>query len=319
MMKKIVQKQPLIISIILSIIIFAIGSIFIKGFATIFSLRSILVLSTFLGIAAVGQTLVILLGGIDLSIGFLIGFGNVVTAKLYGDGKSPLITFTIVIGIAIFIGVFNGFISAKFKIHPLIITLGVGFAIQGAILLWTKGYPTGSAPTFITKFVSIGATVGSFPFPGIVLFWAIITIGIELFLRYSIFGRQLYALGSNSLAAELALVKRVNISMITYATSSVFAALDGILLLGFTGSAMATVGEDYLMLTIGAVVVGGTVMVGGKGNYINTFIGSFILIELTTVLRGFGLPDQLIPAALGLIIILLVSIYGRELSIKEKM
>lgn len=319
MMKRIGQKYPLLVSGILSIIIFAIGVIFIQGLATIFSIRAILVLSAFLGIAAIGQTLVILLGGIDLSIAFVIGFGNVVTAKLIGDGMNPFITFIIVLGIAALIGVFNGFITSKLKIHPLVITLGVGFAIKGSILLWTKGLPTGSAPAFITKFVSIGATVGPIPFPGLVLFWVVLSIGIELILRHSIFGRRLYALGANPIAAELALVKRVNTSIIAYAISSIFAALAGIFLLGFTGSAMAGVGEPYLFLTIGAVVIGGTTMVGGKGSYVGTVIGSFVLIELTTVMRGFGLPDRLIPTVLGLTIILLISAYGRELPIREKM
>jgi ribose transport system permease protein len=312
MVNRVIQRYPLAVAAGLGIIVFISGAIMIQGFARVFSLRSMLVLAAFLGIAAVGQTLTILLGGIDLSIPFVIGFGNVVAAKLTGDGVPFWETVVLVLVLAAAIGAFNGSVSSRLKIHPLIITLGVGYIVQGSILLWTRGFPTGSAPKFVTKFVSIGSTLGPIPFPGLVLFWCVLTVLILLVLRNTVFGRQLYALGTNPVAAELALVKPVKIWTIVYALSAVFAALAGILLLGFTGSAMAAVGDPYLFQTIGAVVVGGTAMVGGRGGYVGTFIGSFVLIELTTVLRGFGLPDTLVPAALGLLIIILVSVYGRE-------
>jgi ribose transport system permease protein len=312
-----IQRHPLLVAASLAIIVFIVGAITIDGFARLFSLRAMLVLAAFLGIASVGQTLAVLLAGIDLSIPFVIGFGNVVAAKLTGDGMPFWQVVIIVLGLALLIGAFNGFTASRLKIHPLILTLGVGFIIEGAILLWTKGFPTGSAPKSVTQFVSIGSTLGPFPFPGLVLFWMAVAIVVVFLLRETIFGRQLYGLGANPAAAELALVRPVKIWTIAFALSAFFAALAGILLLGFTGSAMAAVGEPYMFQTIGAVVIGGTAMVGGRGSYVGTVIGSFALIELTTVLRGFGLPDSLVPAALGLLIIILVSIYGREPRIRD--
>lgn len=317
MISRTIQRNPLAVAAILSVLIFVIGAVMLPGFARIFSLRSMLVLSAFLGLAAVGQTLAVLLGGIDLSIPFVIGFGNVVAAKLTGDGVPFWLTVLLVLSLAALIGAFNGGISSRLKIHPLIVTLGVGYMVQGGILLWTRGFPTGSAPKFITKFVSIGATMGPIPFPGFVLLWLVVGLLMAILLRNTVFGRQLYALGANPVAAELALVQPVKIWMGAFSLSAVFAALAGILLLGFTGSAMAAVGDPYMFLTIGAVVVGGTAMVGGQGSYLGTMIGSFVLIELTTVLRGFGMPDPLVPAALGLVIIVLVSIYGREPHVRD--
>lgn len=313
-----IQRYPLAVAALLAVVIFAIGALTIDGFSRVFSLRAMLVLAAFLGIASIGQTLAVLLAGIDLSIPFLIGFGNVVAAKLTGDGMPFWQTVIIVLAMALAIGAFNGFVSSRLKVHPLILTLGVGFIVEGSILLWTKGFPTGSAPKFVTKFVSIGSTLGPFPFPGLVLFWFLLAILIVFWLRDTVFGRQLYALGANPNAASLALVRPVKIWTIAFALSSFFAALAGILLLGFTGSAMAAVGTPYLFQTIGAVVIGGTAMVGGRGSYLGTVIGSFALIELTTVLRGFGLPDSLVPAALGLLIIILVSVYGRESHVRDR-
>jgi ribose transport system permease protein len=312
-----IQRNPLLVAASLAIIVFVIGATNIDGFSRLFSLRAMLVLAAFLGIASVGQTLAVLLAGIDLSIPFVIGFGNVVAAKLTGDGMPFWRVVIIVLSLALLIGAFNGFTASRLKIHPLILTLGVGFVIEGSILLWTKGFPTGSAPKSVTQFVSIGSRLGPFPFPGLVLFWMVVAVVVVLLLRETVFGRQLYGLGSNPVAARLALVRPVKIWTIAFALSAFFAALAGILLLGFTGSAMAAVGDPYMFQTIGAVVIGGTAMVGGRGSYAGTVIGSFALIELTTVLRGFGLPDSLVPAALGLLIIILVSIYGREPRIRD--
>lgn len=315
---RVIQRYPLAVAATLAVVIFAVGALTIDGFSRVFSLRAMLVLAAFLGIAAIGQTLAVLLAGIDLSIPFIIGFGNVVAAKLTGDGMPFWQTVIIVLSMALAIGAFNGFVSSRLKVHPLILTLGVGFIVEGAILLWTKGFPTGSAPKFVTQFVSIGSTLGPFPFPGLVLFWFLLAVVIVFLLRDTVFGRQLYALGANPGAAALALVRPVKIWTIAFALSAFFAALAGILLLGFTGSAMAAVGTPYMFQTIGAVVIGGTAMIGGRGSYLGTVIGSFALIELTTVLRGFGLPDSLVPAALGLLIIMLVSVYGRESHVRDR-
>lgn len=317
-LNRVIQRNPLAVAAGLGLIIFIIGAFNIQGFTRIFALRAMLVLSAFLGIASIGQTLAVLLGGIDLSIPYIIGFGNVVAAKLYGDGIPFWLSIIIVLVFAGIIGAFNGSVSSRLKIHPLIITLGIGFCVKGAILLWTKGFPTGSAPEALTKFVSIGSTLGPIPLPGLVFFWVFLGLGVIFLLRNTVYGRQVYALGANPRAAELALVRPVKIWTITYAISAMCAALTGILLIGFTGSAMADVGEPYLFQSIGAVVVGGTAMIGGRGSYTGTIIGSIVLIELTTVMRGFGLPDNLVPAALGLIIIVLVSIYGREAHIRNR-
>lgn len=311
------QRHPLVVATSLGAMIFVIASIFIQGFGTIFSLRSMLVLAAFVGIAAIGQTLVILLGGIDLSIPFIIGFGNVVAAELTGKGVPFWQTLLFILVLAGLIGALNGSLSSRLNIHPLILTLGVGNAVQGAVLLWTRGLPAGSVPPGLPGFVSIGATLGLFPFPALVLLWLILTIAITVMLQRTVYGRHIYALGSNPVAARLALVRPTLIWTATFTLSAMFAALAGVLLLGFTGSAMATVGDVYMFQTIGAVVVGGTAMVGGRGNYIGTLVGSFVLIELTTMLIGLGVPHILVQSVLGFLIIALVSVYGREPHIRD--
>lgn len=299
------------------IIVFLLGTVFIPGFGSVFSVRAMLILASLLAIAALGQTLVMILGGIDLSIPFVIGFANVVFASLYGSGMPALPAFLIVIACAAAIGALSGGLSAGLSIHPLIVTLGVGTVVQAAVQLWTRGLPTGSAPPFINDFVSLGGTIGPLPFPWLIPFTLALTLGCVFVLHRTVYGRRLYALGSNLKAAELALVRPVAMWTTTFALSAVFAALAGILLVGFTGSSSATVGTPYLFQTVSAVVIGGTALIGGRGGFVGTVAGAIVLVELRTLLIGLGLSEALVQSALGLLILLLVAAYGRDQHIRN--
>ncbi|ESW87567.1 ABC transporter permease [Mesorhizobium sp. C280B] len=288
------------------------GTLLIPGYSQPFAIRALLVIASLLAVASIGQTLVVILGGIDLSIPFIIGFANVVAAQLYGDGWNFVFVCAAVVALAILIGALNGLISRGLDIHPLIVTLGTGMIVQGAVLLWTGGFPSGSAPAAVSAFVSIGGSVGPLPVPGLVPCVAVLTLLVALVLARTPYGRRLYALGSNPGAAPLALIDPVRMWTVTYAASAFFAAAAGVLLLGFTGSAYGDVGQPYLFQTIAAVVVGGAALVGGRGSYFGTIAGVLVLTEINTLLIGLGFRPSTVQAALGLVIVLLVSLYGRE-------
>jgi ribose transport system permease protein len=293
------------------------GTLLIPGYSSVFAIRAMLVLASLLAIASVGQTIVIIIGGIDLSIPFVIGFANVVAAQLTGDGLPFALVCAIVAGGAVAIGLFNGAVSASLKVHPLIVTLGTGTMVQGAVLLWTGGFPTGSAPAFVARFTSIGGATGPLPVPPLVPCFVVMAALVGLVLARTPFGRRLYALGSNPTAAPLALIRPVATWAIAFAISALFAALTGVLLLGFTGSAYGAVGQPYLFQTIAAVVIGGTALVGGRGSYLGTVAGALVLTEINTLLIGLGLQPATVQAALGVVIIVLVSFYGREAPVRQ--
>jgi ribose transport system permease protein len=299
-------------AILIAVLLFALGSALIEGYSSAFSIRAMLVLACLLAVACVGQTLTIIIGGIDLSIPFVIGFANVVAAQLYGDGLNFVLVCAIVGVLALGIGASNGAISAGLRIHPLIVTLGIGTIIQGAVLVWTRGFPSGSAPEAVTKFVSIGGSVGPIPVPWLIPSFIVLSAIIIVVLNRTPYGRRLFALGSNPRAASLALIDPLRMWIVTYALSAFFAAVAGVLLLGFTGSAYGDVGQPYLFQTIAAVVIGGTALVGGRGSFLGTVAGAVVLTQINTILIGLGLQPSLVQAALGLVIILLVSLYGRE-------
>lgn len=288
------------------------GMALIEGYGSAFGLRAMLVLASLLAIASIGQTLVVIIGGIDLSIPFLIGFANVVAAQLFGDGMNFMLVCLIIGGLAGLIGALNGAISSGLRIHPLIVTLGMGTIVQGAVLLWTAGFPSGSAPAAVSEFVSIGGEAMGLPVPWLVPCFIVLAALITLMLARTPYGRRLFALGSNPGAAPLALINPVLMWTATFALSAFFAAMAGVLLLGFTGSAYGEVGQPYLFQTIAAVVIGGTALIGGRGSYLGTVAGAVVLTELNTLLIGLGLQPPMVQAALGVIIIGLVSLYGRD-------
>jgi ribose transport system permease protein len=306
------RSPALPISIVLLIVIYAVGVAEIAGFGSQSTIRAVLLLSSFLGLAAAGQTLVILIGGIDLSIPFVVGAANVAVAQLAGKGVSFILACLIVIAGAALVGALNALISVRCRVHPLLITLGTGTALVGLVQWWTKGLPVGGAPNWLSSFVSIGANTGPIPVAPVVILWLVVAILFVFMLRRTVFGRRAYALGSAPEAARLALIRPQRIWTTAFAISAALAAVAGILQLGFSGSADASVGNSYLFLSVGAVVIGGTAIGGGTGGYAGTIVGALTLTLLTTVFAGLGLGDALQQTVLGAAIIVLVAAYGRR-------
>ena len=177
---------------------------------------------------------------------------------------------------------------------------------------------TGSSPGWLTDFVSSGGTTGPIPLPSVVVLWAVVAVVLIVVMRLTVFGRQVYALGANPVAARLALVRPTLVWASAFSLSALFAALAGILLLGFTGSVYADVGAPYLFASVGAVVIGGTSLRGGAGGYPQTVVGAVITTELTTVLVGVGLSQAMLETILGALIIAVVAVYGRESSVRSR-
>jgi len=312
------SEAPLAVATVLLVLVFGVGYLILPEFATGYSVNANLVLASFLGVAAAGQTLVVLLGGIDLSVPYFIGMGDVVVSELYQRGVPFFGAVAITIAVAMCIGALSGLLSAALRLPPLIITLGFGFVVYGAYQYWTGGKASGAAPGWLTRLVAPGSSTGFLPVSPIVLVWLGIIVAVIVFLRRTIFGRQMYAVGSSRRAAELSLIRPVRVWTVVFALSAGLSVVAGVLLLGFTGSAFANVGDPYLFLSVGAVVVGGTSLLGGRGGYAATAVGAVLLTELATILVGSGLSQALEQSVLGVVIIVMVSIYGREAHVRMR-
>jgi len=175
--------------------LYVVGTIAIAGFGGWASVNAILTLGALLGIASGGQTLVILLGGIDLSIPYVIDMADVVAAELHARGWPFVAIVCLVLGIALLVGFVNGFLASRLKVSPLIITFGIGLCVQGGVEVWTHGAPTGSAPAWLRTFVSPSAHTGFLPVAPIVLFWVGFAVALLVLLSWTTLGRQIFAVG----------------------------------------------------------------------------------------------------------------------------
>lgn len=293
-------------------ILFAVNVATIQGFGTRTSVMSVLVLSSFLGIASIGQTFAVVMGGVDLSVPAVIGLSDVVMTQLYGSGWPFWLASLLILGLAIAIGAVNALATVYLHVHSLIITIAMGLVITGGVLTWRSGFITGNVPAWLTHAVTPIGKTGPIPIPEVVFVWIVASVVAMVFERRARLGREFYALGSNPTAARLTRVRGTWVFIVVFAISAVCAAATGVLIAGFSGTADQTVGQPYLFETLTAVVIGGTSLLGGRGGYLGTIAGAVILTELTTLLIGLGFDAAMQEALLGILIIMLTLIFGRE-------
>lgn len=304
--------------------LFSIGSMNIEGFASSNNIKSMLLFASFLGIASVGQTLVALLGGLDLSIPFIIGAANVGLLYLISLGVPPWLAALIVLAIGTILGVINGFLSYKLQGQALIVTLGTGFAISGGVQIVTSigtaygGNVFGTVPDWLSNLAAMNGSTFGLPIPPVICIWALILVVLIIGMRMTVYGRYLYALGVNRTSAKRVMISELKYWVMMYAISGFFAALTGGLLLGWSGGGFIGVGDQYLFLTLAAVVVGGTSLLGGQGGYGFTVIGVLVLQVLSSFLIGIGLDFEWQQFIFGLLILPMVALYARSPHIRTQ-
>ena len=312
------QRRFQVAQILALVVLFEWGTYTITDFATRQSVLSMLVAASFLGLAGAGQTIVVLVGGIDFSIPAFIAGGAIITSKLTtADHWAFVPALAAIIVLALLLGAANGYIAHRFAVPPLVVTLGMASLITGALLVWTKSEPTGGAPAFLTRLTSVNGTTFGIGVPAVVMIWGVVAVILGVGLRRTLVGRNLYATGSNPVAAELAAVNTRRVWTGAYALSAVLAALLGILIAGYAGSGDITLGNPYLFQGLAAVIVGGTAF-GARGDYWKTVLGALLLTVLSTVLvgKGYSTADQEI--IFGLLILLVVAGYGRDARLRDR-
>jgi ribose transport system permease protein len=242
--------------------------------------------AAYLGVVAIGQTLVMLTGGIDLSLYETIALTDIFTANFMHPNAVSIVSVTLLaILLAAAIGVVNGTMIAKTGIPPIIMTIAMGFAIRGSYLVLTKGAPRGNVPE-ILRYIGRGRVLDLVPIATLV--WLALSFVAILILRRTTAGRAVYYTGSNATAARLSGISTDATIIFTYMASSVFAAFAGLLISGFIGSGTLDAGVDYMLSPIAASVIGGTTFAGGIGGIGGTIIGTLIMRNvdnLMTILK----------------------------------
>lgn len=296
---------------IILVVMLIIAQMIIPGFLGLQNIGSILKIASFVGIAAIGQTLCIILAGIDMSIGNTITIANIIAAQLmFGNNENILIAVFGVTIIGIIVGVINATGITYFNIPPMIMTLGTGTVVQGVALLYSKGAPKGSSAPFIRYLVNDTVIFGAISW--VVILWAILAAITIITMKYTTAGRKLYTVGSNPVVARYSGISSTKTKYVAYIISGITAGFTGLLLAGYTGTASAEAGVPYSMSTIVAVVVGGTAMTGGTGGYVGTIAGAIIMTVLENILTVVNIPESGRIFSQGIIILIMALIYGKE-------
>jgi ribose transport system permease protein len=278
----------------------------------IFSLKyynSLVVLGAFLAVLALGQGAVILSGGLDLSVPWTIGFCGILAAGLIqGSNAATFWAVPVALGVGALIGLVNGVGVASLGLPPIVMTLATNGVLQGGALLYSNGTPAGFASPAL-RWLMTGSLARVTPLVGLMAIF--IVFGVTLLGR-TVFGRWVYAVGNSPRASFLSGVGVKSTTIGVYILSGFCAGLVGVLLTGFSGQASLGMGDDFLLPSIAVVIVGGTLITGGRGNYIGMLGGVLLLTALQTLLAGTTLPHAVRDIIYGAVV--LVSV----LALREK-
>jgi ribose transport system permease protein len=261
-----------------------------------------------LGMVAIGQTILIIGRGFDLSVGGLIGLINVVAAGSFARDWGLGGLLLAALATALIVGTINGALVVWGRVSPLIATLGMGFLLTGAMLVYSGGAPSQSVPDSL-RAIAAGRFLGIYWGTWIWLTASIIGI---LVLLYTVVGRWVYAVGSNPETARLSGVPVAKVTLLSYVTSSLCAAVGGLLLAGFVGIGTLGAGQELLLNSIAAAIVGGTLLAGGRGGLGGTVGGVLLLTVLSALLTAFGFGKALNLVVLGFVLLGAASLYRRR-------
>ena len=285
--------------IVIFIVLFVVMSIFAPNFFTGNNMVNILRQVSISGICAVGMTFVMLTGGIDLSVGAILGVSGVLTAMMMLKGIPSLLASIIALALGVVIGGITGAIIHYIEIPPMIATLGTMTSLRGVAYLITGGTPVFG---FDESYSKIGqGHVGVIPIPVIIL--AIVyVIGIFV-LSKTKFSRYVYGIGGNQEVARLSGIKVARVKIAVYAISGFCSALAGLVMLGRVNSGQPRAGESYEMDVITAVVLGGVSLNGGVGNLSHVIFGVLIIGVLTNGMTMMAVDDYWQRVVKGLILL----------------
>jgi len=270
-----------------------------KNFFTMGNIQNIINQSSIIAVIAIGQSIIILTGGIDLSVGSIVGFVGIFGGLMIKSGVPIPIAIVILMVTGTLIGLFNGAFVSFGKVPAFIVTLGSMQIVRGITMMINSGRPVSGFPAelrLVTNAKILGVPVS-------ILYVFILYAIMITVMKKTRLGRWIYAIGGNANAAKLAGVKTNKIEMIAYGIGGLFAAIGGILLLSRLSYADPNAGMGYELDAIAAVVIGGIALSGGKGTIGNTLIGALILGMLKTGLQVLNVPIYYQTVIIGITII----------------
>lgn len=308
--KKILKNKPLIVLIVTSVVIALLN----PRFLTWSNILTVLRQTSINAVIATGMTFAILIGGIDLSVGSVLGFCGAIAATMVSSGMNVVLAVFAALFIGTLIGYLNGTLITIGGLQPFIATLGTVTLLRGLILVFTQGRPITTGNTQASNFFSEIGTGFLGPIPIPVYIMILVFIAAYYILNHTRIGRYIYASGSNEEATMYSGIKTARVKRFVYAVSGMMAALAGILLTSRLGSAQPTAGAGYELDAIAAVVLGGTSMAGGIGTIGGTAIGALIIGVLNNALNLMKVSSYYQDVAKGIVILIAVLLDRKQKS-----
>jgi ribose/xylose/arabinose/galactoside ABC-type transport system permease subunit len=258
-----------------------------------------------LGIVVVGQMLVILVRGLDLSVASVMATSAVIATSFSGRDADLIWIVAVALGMGALVGAINGLLVTKRRVSPFLATLATMIVLQGARNAYTQGAPSGNVPPLL-RALGAGITAG---IPNNVVALIAVTVFSFVLLHVATFGRRVYLVGGSPNAARLVGIPVDRVTIFAYVISGVFAAISGLVLSGYVGVVDNWVGKNFELDSIVAAVMGGIALSGGKGGVAGALLGAAILVVLSNAVVILGLPIHVQLVMKGFIIVLAAALY----------
>ena len=302
---------PVLAAAACTVVLLLLGSLYSSNFLSAEYLLLQLQIASFLGIVATGAMLVILLGGIDLSVPWTVTMGGVMSAAAAGwwgaTGEWIAIPFGIACGAAL--GLVNGIGVAWLRVPSMIFTLGINAVAQGLIVVQTGGFAPQDRATPAMHLIATGRSL--LGIPNALLVWLAVGLATMFLLHQTTLGRAIYGVGNRERAAYLSGVATRRVVVLCFTLAGACSAAAGVLLTGYSTKAYQAMGDAYLLPAIAAVVLGGTHILGGRGSYLGTVVGVMLITLLQSILSVMQIPEMGRQVTYGVVIVAMLLVYGR--------
>ena len=301
-----IREAGVLMPLILAIILFSANS---DKFLTVSNMTNVMRTAAFTMIVSIGQAFLIIAGSWDISVGAVFSVGGVAAAALMSYYGFPIwlaVILALVIG-GIF-GMFNGFLVQKIKLPPFIATMGTMYAARGLCTGYTKGVSVYPLPEKFLGIGQAGIPIGNYELPFVIVVAILMAIVAGFILRYTAYGRKLYAAGGNGEAARLAGIPTVRVRFSAFVLIGILAAFAGVLMTSRVGSAQPNIGSGFEMTVVAACVIGGISMEGGAGSILGVVMGSFFMAMISNGMTLIKIDAYWQQLVIGLVLIFACSL-----------
>lgn len=316
-LKGFVQKSPARMAFIIAALIYIITIAVTPSALNMGAIGSIIMLTLLLSFASAGQTIVLIGGGMDFGVGAVMSSAAILTTSIMQQENGHFLeVFVVAMAMGALVGLVNGVCSVKIGLPAMIVTMAVSNVVSRLQYVLTQGSPLGYAsPAFVS---SVSERLFGLPFlPSIVLYAIVLFPLVYFILNRSRFGKQVYLVGNNPVAARLNGISVHKVQILTYVISGLFSAFAGMLGAAYMMSARCQMFDEYAYNSLIAVIIGGTTLSGGVGTYTGSIAGSLVMVLLSNMLTTVGLPQPVRNICMGAVMVLLLALYNREKKVRQ--